>query len=524
MKGPFSKKYNGSFLFNYRYSTLSILKGLGIDFGYSGVPVYQDAAFKLDLPTKKLGNFKLFGMGGTSLFKVNNSERDTAGFDPVNDDYRNLSYQTNLMVGGVSHQYIISNSSYLKTVVGYSQKNEIASNDSTDVNDNAVLSIFNGNNRNEKWSVHSFIHKKWNAKNKFRLGFIGNQLSFALDEQLYDQDQGQLTSLRQGSDKTYSLQSYFQWQYKPSDDWTINSGVHYQQFFLNNTYSIEPRWGIKWNASNISTFSLGYGLHSQLQLLPTYYVSTPTTTGIINTNKNLEFNKTHHLVVGYDRSLGDHLRLKVETYYQYLYNIPVHGQRSSSFSILNEGTGFILAQEDSLINNGIGKNAGLEMTLERFFHGGYYFLLTASAFDSKYQGSDGVWRNTIFNGNYILNFLLGKEFPLGKNSKLMLDLKTTLAGGRRYTPIDIEASRLNGSAVEIDSEAFSEQQDPYFRTDFKITYRMNRTKVSHEWFFNLDNVFNTQNVFVQTYNPKSNQLENIYQLGFFPTFQYKLEF
>jgi hypothetical protein len=68
------------------------------------------------------------------------------------------------------------------------------------------------------------------------------------------------------------------------------------------------------------------------------------------------------------------------------------------------------------------------------------------------------------------------------------------------------------------------QQDPYFRTDIKLTYRKERPKTSHEFFINIDNVFNTQNVFAQVYSPKTNQIENVYQLGMFPTFQYKLTF
>ena len=35
-----------------------------LDFG--GIPKYQDAAFKIDLPTKKYGKFSVFFLGGES--------------------------------------------------------------------------------------------------------------------------------------------------------------------------------------------------------------------------------------------------------------------------------------------------------------------------------------------------------------------------------------------------------------------------------------------------------------------------
>lgn len=47
---------------NYRYSTLSVFKYLGLDFGTgSAVPQYQDLTFKIDLPTKK--NWQIFSLG-----------------------------------------------------------------------------------------------------------------------------------------------------------------------------------------------------------------------------------------------------------------------------------------------------------------------------------------------------------------------------------------------------------------------------------------------------------------------------
>ncbi|MEO1256392.1 MAG: carboxypeptidase-like regulatory domain-containing protein, partial [Bacteroidota bacterium] len=60
-EGPISKNNNSSFLVSYRYG----IAGAAAP-GTSGIPLYQDLSFKVDLGTSKLGNFELFGMGGTS--------------------------------------------------------------------------------------------------------------------------------------------------------------------------------------------------------------------------------------------------------------------------------------------------------------------------------------------------------------------------------------------------------------------------------------------------------------------------
>lgn len=40
-------------------------------------------------------------------------------------------------------------------------------------------------------------------------------------------------------------------------------------------------------------------------------------------------------------------------------------------------------------------------------------LMTTSLYESTYEGSDGIKRNTAFNNNYIYNLLFGEEWKLG---------------------------------------------------------------------------------------------------------------
>jgi len=155
--------------------------------------------------------------------------------------------------------------------------------------------------------------------------------------------------------------------------------------------------------------------------------------------------------------------------------------------------------------------------LERFFSKGYYFLITSSFFDSKYKGSDGIERNTAFNTGYVVNALAGKEWQLGKKGKyLSLNLKLTTIGGKYLTPIDFDLSQQYGRTIYKESEAFSEQQDPYFRTDLKISYRKEYAKSTLEVALDLQNITNNKNIFSQSYNPRTNSIVTQYQQSFFP--------
>ena len=244
---------------------------------------------------------------------------------------------------------------------------------------------------------------------------------------------------------------------------------------------------------------------------------------LVETNKKLGFTKSNQFVIGYDLSIAENTRFKTEAYYQNIYHVPVE-QRSSSFSMLNTGAGWGVNAEDSLKNSGRGSNYGLEFTMERFFSKNIYYLGTLSLFESKYRGSDGIERNTAFNGNYVVNLLVGKEFRLNQKSALNIDFKMSYAGGKRYTPVDLKASQAAYTTEYDTSKAYSLQADPFLKADIKFGYRLNGRKVSQEWVFYIENFTNHTNVLMQLYSPSKNEVKSVNQLGFFPMMQYRIHF
>ncbi len=525
LEGPFSKKYNGSYLINYRFSTTSVLTAMGINFGYSGKADYQDITFNFNLPVTNKVTIGLFGMGGNSIYKVLYKDKKEADFSPGGYLNTNNFYKSATGVGGVSFQYRISENSYFKTIAGISGIGELGKEDSVGLTSFESYSRYIGNNYQYKLTSHSYLKSKINARNKIKFGFIADNYNYKFDTKYGVDINNSLIQMRLGNGSANLLQAYGQWNFSFTDNLTLNSGMHYQYLQLNDDQVFEPRTALKWSFKPKQSLSIGYGLHSQMQVLPIYFVSSKINNRVENINKNLEFSKSQQFVIGYSSLLSSNIAFKAETYYQYLFDIPINSfGNSSSYSAINEGMSYIFSDEDSLINNGTGRNIGIEFTLERFFNKGFYYLFTTSLFDSNYKGSDQIQRNTAFNGQYVFNVLGGKEFILSNRSKLLFDIKFSTSGGKRYTPIDYEASKSKGVAVRIDNQAYTKQFKNYYRTDIKITYRFNGLGKAHEVFVNIDNVFNNKNIFAQSYDSKKNQLGYIYQLGIFPTFQYKIFF
>lgn len=522
-EGLLSKNHEGSYLVNYRYSTLGIFDALGIEFGTgSNVPLYQDLNFKVSFPTKNNGKLSIFGLGGISEIDLLGSEADLGS---NTDLYGNENedgfprYKTG--IAGISFEKNISSKTFMKLTAGVSATEESFTSDSLvrDGNEEVVARF----QRSEaafttsKASVVGSFRTKFSSKNSLVYGFYVDAFNFDLYNRDIFANAGSDSVRINVEDATVLYQAFATWRHRFSNRLSLNTGLHAQYYALNEQAVVEPRLGLQYMINGNQSISLGYGIHNQIQSPYTTYVQTKIADDeYVLTNTKLDFTTSQHLVLTYDWNISETLRLKAETYYQDLSNVPVE-QRASSFSAINTGSSFIPSDQDSLVNSGTGRNYGIELTLERFFNKGYYFLITSSFFDSQYAGSDGIQRNTAYNTRYVVNGLFGKEFRLGSKQKFFsVNLKVTTIGGKYLTPIDVQASQQFGRTIFNESEAFTEKQDVYFRTDIKLAYRKEYKKSTLEFAIDLQNVTNNQNIFAQNYNPRTNSIVTQYQQGFFP--------
>lgn len=528
IEGPFSKNSKATYLANYRYSTLAVFNTIGLSFGTgSAVPYYQDLSFKIDVPTQKAGRFSVFALGGFSNIDLLGSEEEnpdpTDSYGDINQDSR---FKSGMGVVGLSHTYFLDKNTYLETTLAVSGSYNRGTIDSLNRNENGevVSRFYEATNDFEQWKYSGRIqlNKKFNARNTVNIGVIADLINVGLVDSTLLHGTNTFRVYNNFSGSSTLLQAYIQWQHRFTEKLTLNAGLHYQTFVLNSSNAIEPRVGLKYSLNNRQSISLGFGLHSQLQPYQTYFQESEDLQGsVIRSNEDLDFTRSMHYVLAYDNSLSDNLRLKVEAYYQRISDAPVESV-ASSFSLLNAGADFTFPQRDFLVNQGTGFNYGLELTLEKFYSNNYYFLFTTSLFDSKYEGSDKIERNTAFNGNFVVNALVGKEWKVKEKNAFFVDTKITVAGGRRFTPIDLQASIDSDFEVKDESKAFGEQLPMYLRWDVKAGYRINAKRMTHEFFVDVQNALNRENIFTRAYNRTTQSISNTYQLGLFPVIQYRL--
>lgn len=517
-EGPFSKKYKGSYLINYRYSTLTLLNKLGV-LPDDNTTNFQDLSYNIYLPTNKLGSFTIFGFEGLSD-QLYNPAKDSTKWESKSDRYQS-KFISNTGMNGVTHAVSLGNKAKLNSSVGISTT-KIGYDESFTEDDYSLSKSAIEKFNTRKYIVNSTLHYKFSNRLNMRAGGIYTAIHYKFYNLTPYNEGDPLEERLNTKGSTATQQVFTQWQYKPANEVTINAGVHYFRLSHNNSSSVEPRLSARVNISNRSSIGAGYGLHSQMQTLNVYFAERQLSNGsIVYPNKNLGLTKAHHYVISYNYRLARNLQLKAEAYYQQLFNVPIATSDTSTLSTLNIEYGYIT---DPLINKGKGKNYGIEISLERHLEKNFYFMLSNSLYQSKYTAADGIERNTRFNGNYIITLIGGKEF-VNKNEKTIgINIKTIYAGGLRTTPINLQASQQKGYTVFNEKEAYTLQNPSYFRTDIRVSMKWNRKHLTSTLSLDIQNITNRLNIFSQYYDEEKNKITNLYQTGMIPILNYKIEF
>ncbi len=520
MEGPLKKGYDGSYLVNYRYSTLSMLGKLGIPLG-DGITNFQDVSFNISLPTKNAGTFGLFGFGGLS-YQTTQAKQDSLLWK--DDEFKRYTsrFYSNTGAVGLTHVKLLKHQDYIRTVLAASGTQNGNYQEKMQNDYSTFFKDYHQQFTQTKITLSSTYTRKMSALSSIRTGFILNELGYNLIKKELN-DSSVLTEKINTKGNTQSAQLFFQWNYKLTSKLTSNIGLHYFQLFLNNSKSLEPRASLKYQLNGKNNLALGYGLHSQLQPIGVYFSKVRQVDDQYSTpNKNLGLSKAHHIVLGYDRVLNEYSHIKIETYYQHLFNVPISSDRSKMYSTLNEVEGYYTEQ---LVSKGLGKNYGAELTYERFLNKNLYYLLSGSLYESKFRAPNGKWFDTRFNTNFALTLTLGKEWILGdKNRIIGFNFKSVYVGGFRYTPIDLPASVSAGESVFVADQTFAKKNPDYYRLDIRLSLKRNYKKVTSTVALDIQNTTNRKNVGGQYFDSKTGVIKYWYQTPLIPILSYRLEF
>jgi hypothetical protein len=518
-EGPFKKGGKASYLINYRYSSLGLLART---FQFESiVPAYQDLSFNLNFPTKKAGNFNLFGIGGLSDLTIS-ANRDSASWDEnTNRTRRNLGSNSGAI--GLVHYIRVSDKGYLHSVLAGSKGNYF-DNASYLASDLRLYARDWSDYTDERITFTSDYNHKFSKRHSNKTGLIVTHLNHDFVSARYNKQINYLDTLGISEGASQTVQAFSQSQFNLGAKFTFNAGVHFLYFALNGQYSVEPRLGFSYILNNKSILSGGYGLHGRVEDLSIYFYEEIGEDGTtIRPNENLGLMQAHHGVLKFTHYFRPKLKWSTEVYYQYMDNVP--SAPGGTFSTLN-----LLWQfpTEALENIGVGRNYGIETSLERFTKHGYYFMITAALFNSEYLAGDGVWRSTEFNQLFSYNVLVGKEYKRSddgdKERYFSWNINVKHSGGTWRTPVDVEESKIYGWTRYDFDNPYSQRQPNNFLIDASISFKNIRPKVTGEFSIRVKNLLYNRTPINEEWDEDTQTVRIIRDYGMIPVIGYKIWF
>ena len=496
----------GSFLFNYRYSTLGLLSAMGVDLGDDQIN-FQDLSFHVMLPLKNQGSWSFFGMAG-------NSKNEFEGTGDMSlweefKDRQNISYKGKMGAVGSSFETNLWKTTLVFS--GYSHQRR----SSLILSQGQTTSFDRDLSEEGRISLHSRKRVLIGPGGLVDVGVRVNRISY---NNLFAKDfldVGNSTRL-----DTWLLQAYASGRWSISPTLIVLPGLHFSRFSLNGNTSIEPRIALQqWLGKN-NRINLSYGLHSRVPSPSVLFIEDP----VGEDNRDLDLIKGHHIVLGYTHRLSTVSKINAELYYQYLSDLPIGAGENNSFSSINS-LDYTFIQD--LISGGEAENMGIELSYEKYFANNTYYQINSAFFDSKYLGNDNITRNTRYNAGYAVNATIGKEYSWSKNKKIKnlgVNIRAYYRGGFWEGPIDVGRSQLLLTTIYDQAEAFTEQLPDFFKIDFRIHYK--RTKEKYTSILGLDilNATNQENIAYYFYNPNNQSILTKNHLGIIPILSYRIEY
>ncbi|WP_412060690.1 carboxypeptidase regulatory-like domain-containing protein [Rubrivirga sp. IMCC45206] len=472
-EGPIRLGSPATYLVNYRYSTLGLLMPL---LPTEGGTTYQDLAVKVSAPLGA-GRVEAWGLGGLDGQQLVENP-DSASWTSAFWDRTRADLALGVGAAGLTHAVTVGRRTYVRSTAAVTGQRTVWEQDrlGDDLRLRPELSL---RSTDVRLHLGSTVDHKLRPGTFVQAGASVQRLGYALALRSAPDHAPPLVPVADGEGSALLTHAFAQARQTPTPGLDLTLGLHATHVALTGASAVEPRLGATWATSERTTWSAGYGLHSQLEPLP--IVLARVDGG--QPNRDLGLTRAHHVVLGASRQLGEAVRVHVEGYVQRLFDVPVVAD--SAFSLLDWRQDWAFAKP--LVTEGAGENVGVEFTVERPLRGGAYALVTGSLFRSRARGGDGVWRPTRYDQRYAVNALAGRDVRLGDRHRLGLNVRLAALGGERRSPVDGAASAAAGEVVYNESRPFSERGPAVWVLDLTATLRVDGQRVSQLWSLQLKN-------------------------------------
>jgi hypothetical protein len=505
-EGPlFTRK--GSFLVSIRKSYLNLIRGA---IRLAAVPDYWDFNVKSVYDFDKKTKLTFVGIGGIDKISFEGDASKISDDNP----YGKAKGDQKQFTAGFNLKNLIHRG-YIQTIVA----NSSGFTDITNHDIRTEALKFAYNSYESDFNARTEIFYQLSSKSNLSFGIGGRYVKFK-NETFFNADTTAFGYIIPETninvkDNYYKASAYGEYTLKLlKDKLILNPGVRYDYFSgINQKNVVSPRFGISYELNKVTTLNASTGIYYQA---PDYLWITADAA-----NKNLKFIKAYHYVAGIEHLFASDLKVSVEAYYKKYTNYPVSSLVPSYVLIsggADNGPNLLFGPATS---DGYGYTRGIDISVQKKLTGsGFYGMLNYSFAESKVTALVGGEKPGDFDYRHNLNIIAGYQL----SNDWLVGLKFRYTTGRPYTPFDADASAIAGRGVSDFNNFNGARYKDYNRLDIRVDKKWNFKKLSIVTYFELENIFNTSNVYQYFWNEYKNEQSTIYQWAFLPVGGFSIQF
>ncbi len=492
---------NGSFLFSAKRSYLDLIVD-AIGEGDDAIPEYSDYQAKFIYDLSDDHRITFIDVLGVDFI---DQKRDS-----VSDIFGPAEFNQN--TAGLNWRYLWGESGYSKTSVSHSIVNYDLNYKL--FNDNTTLVDHTGSE--QEFRLRNVNYYKLNNSHKFEFGAEIKHIISDYDHYYgpyNDPLGGEIPSFEVNKKINASkIHGFISYTWKPYRDLSINPGVRVGYFAYNENLNVAPRLSLNYRLTENTSLNLSGGL---------FYQNLPLSLLAQNeNNKSLKDPLAIHTVLGLSHMLTESTRLTIELYDKQYRNCPVDATQPSLF-ILDEvnRTGFFLAP-NPLSSTGEAYSRGIEVMVQKKLAEDFYGLVSASWFRTRYSDYNGDWHDRDYDNKFSFN-LEGGYKP---NNTWEFSARWIIAGGRPYTPYDLEASHSINRGVYQADNINGDRLPAYHSLNIRADRRFYFSGSNLTVYISIWNAYNRKNVAKYEWDEVKNEPKKDYMWALLPIFGLEFEF
>lgn len=503
-EGPISEG-EGSWMLSVRRSYLDVLLNM-LDFAVT--PMYSDAQGKVvyDInPQQRVSILDIFGMDKNKITK------ETAIKDQDISAYGSDDHYENTL--GANWRALWDKSSYSETSLSQSfgifKRNFIEYD--TD------MPVIHLDSREIAYTLRNENHIRFNPQHSIEFGFEGKILNYNYNNIYgeYADALGNPTPEIHVTSDIRAAQSalFVNYIIRAIPQLKINLGLRGNYFSYTNNHSLEPRCSFSYHLTEMTSITGSTGLY--VQNIPMNLLAQ------MPGNKKLHSLQAVHYILGIEHLLTNDTRLTIEGYKKLYSYFPVDPQQPSLFTIdeIFYRDGYYMGHAQ-LTDAGRAESHGLEVMLQKKLARNFYGVISGSYFHARYRDLNGIWRPRVIENRYLATIEGGYK----PNNRWEISGRWVYAGGRPYTPCDIEASKAANRAILDSSRINGARYPAYHSLNIRIDRRFWFQTRNITVYISLWNTYNQQNVARYFWNKVQNKKDVEYQWSLLPIFGIEYEF